>query len=187
VQCPAAGPSSQFPANADGSPCAEWYGLAPDIGTCEYVSGAIPPPQVGDLIPKSQVQVVSATTDAANAPLVSDGDLDTKWVLLAAPNSLVLDLGGHYSVSGIQYDSTWTAVGAVQLSVGAGDPAPWVPAYSGVLPVGARVNFAPVAGRYVMLTVLDLPTGYGYVSELSVFGVLTGQAVPNAPVGFTVK
>jgi len=48
LHCPAAGPSSQFPANADGSPCNEWYGLAPDIGACEYVpSGVQPPPPSG--------------------------------------------------------------------------------------------------------------------------------------------
>lgn len=45
LHCPAAGPSSQFPPNADGSPCLEWYGAAPDIGACEYVGVVIVPPQ----------------------------------------------------------------------------------------------------------------------------------------------
>lgn len=46
--CPAAGPSSQL--NSNGSPCVEWYGKAPDIGACEYVSTAPLPPVASSVV-----------------------------------------------------------------------------------------------------------------------------------------
>jgi len=38
--CPLAGSSQNQPRQADGSPCAEWYGTAPDAGACEFVQAA---------------------------------------------------------------------------------------------------------------------------------------------------
>jgi F5/8 type C domain len=162
----------------DSSGCVEWYGKAPDAGACEYVSGP-----TSDTIDRIRVsRVMSATTDQADAPTVIDDKPDTKWTVLAAPNSLIMDLGSVYQVGAVQYEEDWSPVDNCSIYV-SDDGVNWGPAvYSGKLPNKAQLKFPAKKGRYLKFEATGLPAGYGYVTELLVFGSqgIVGKA-PNAP------
>ncbi len=98
LDCPASGPSSQFPLNADGSPCNEWYGAAPDIGACEYVSGAPTPPVaavVATLLGQTGEDIAGASAEGA------DGIPDVHIRLTNVPSSIT-----HVIINGEQ-SGTW--------------------------------------------------------------------------------
>ncbi len=98
LHCPAAGPSPQFPPNSDGSPCAEWYGAAPDIGACEYVTGAPTPPVaavVATLLGQTGEDIAGASAEGA------DGIPDVHIRLTNVPSSIT-----HVIINGEQ-SGTW--------------------------------------------------------------------------------
>jgi hypothetical protein len=142
---------------------------APDIGAYEYglpkwTAGANVSAQ-STTIPSSQISVVSATTDAANAPLILDGDVNTQWTVIGFPQSVVLNLGGSYSVTGISIQTPWTQPSSFQVYLSS-DGAQWAdPVYSGG---DLNASFQAASGSYLMLTLLDGNGGYCFVGELQV-------------------
>ena len=188
LHCPAAGPSSQFPANADGSPCNEWYGLAPDIGACEYVPSGVQPP------PPSGFPVVLDST------LSQPPEEKTVTVNISKPQNAVTVTMRMQGNDAEQCDEGKLYVngnGPVQLWGGdktfVPDPAEpcYMTARNGVVATTTIVTDAAwwVDGDNQVKFVHDKVASSGFIIESMTVEVGTGvpPAAPKAPVGFTVK
>jgi F5/8 type C domain len=133
-------------------------------------------------LPESQLSVVSATTDAADAPNILDGNPDTRWTVIGFPQDVVIQLGGSYAVSGLLYQETWTRIGNYDIYVST-DGSNWgAPISSGTMPSNGTISFPPTTGTYLMLTVLGGNDGYCFVDDVQIVASSTVCSEPDSGV-----
>jgi hypothetical protein len=125
----------------------------------------------------------SSSAAGSNAAAVVDGSAATEWTAgSASPETLVLDLGGSYSVSEVRLDwgrdhaSTFTA----QTST---DGQTWSTATTTTGGLGGveSTSFAPVQARYLRIE-LTTPASPGSAYTLRELGVYAGDLAAQAPV-----
>jgi endo-alpha-N-acetylgalactosaminidase len=127
------------------------------------------------ILPQFKMTVVSATSDAAEANNVLDGNAGTRWLvngLHTSAQSIIIKLGATFNVTGLNYTEGWTRVKGYSVFVST-DGVNWGTAVSsGTMPSTGQITFTAKPGAYIKFQINSAAggAGYCYVSELNVVG-----------------
>ena len=144
------------------------------------------------IIPQSQMSVVSASANMADAGKVLDGNLGTKWATdVGSAHEMVLDLGGTYAVSEFRYQpySSWSRCTAYEVYVSSSNGNWGTAVATGTWEntLGEKTaSFAPTEGAFVRVrytTPSSTSTkSYCFVAEHTVYGtaVVPPSVIPQS-------